>query len=290
MGKHICKHCSKEFDSGPLLGSHVRSHTRRLVECDICHQKFGEKQLDKHKIICLKKEELSYKNCEKCGKDFKSYSSRFCSRSCANGHVVSEKQKLKTSKTLTGRILTDNPHSTKLSEEERKKIKEAYVLKRQDKFCSYCGLKTKSVNNQPTKNFCVPRCLEAKEQISKKLSSSLKGKTGGYREKGGRGKGCHYKGIWMDSTWELALAQRLDDLSIQWERDAKKHVFEYVDIEGKHRKYYPDFFIPNLELYVEVKGYWTSETRHKMSSIKNIHKHINLLVLESLEDIQSLKI
>ena len=290
MDKHVCKYCSKEFETGPSLGSHTRSHTRKLVECNICHQKFGEKQLDKHKVNCLKKEESSYKTCEKCGKDFKSYYSRFCSRSCANGHVVGEEQKLKTSKTLTGRILTDNPIKTKLSEEERRKKKEAYLFKRKDKFCSYCGLKTRSVNNQPTKNFCVPQCRESKEQISRKISSKVKGITGGYRERGGRGKGCHYKGIWLDSTWELSLVQRLDDLSIEWERDTKKHVFEYVDAEGKYRKYYPDFFIPSLDLYIEVKGYWTPETRHKMSSVKERHRHLNLLVLESLEDIQSLKI
>lgn len=267
MSKHICKYCQKEFESGPLLGSHVRSHTRKLVECDICHHQFGEKQLEKHRILCLEKEKDRHRLCKKCGKDFSSDCSVFCSRACANKSRV-------------------------LSEETKEKIRNANlgktIISRDPRQCRYCGKQTRSIDGQIPKLFCTPRCPESIESLSQKLSQANKGKTGGYREKGGRGKGCHYKGIWLDSTWELALAQRLDELSIQWERDTGKHRFGYVDAEGNERNYYPDFFIPSKDLYIEVKGYWTSETRHKMSSVKERHKHLNLLVLESLDQIQSL--
>ena len=147
-----------------------------------------------------------------------------------------------------------------------------------------------NLDNKRTKLVCVPSCVESKKSLSQKLSLSLCGRTGGYREKGGRGKGCLYKGVWLDSTWELALAQKLDELQIHWERDTGKHRFQYIDNKGKIRNYYPDFFIPSLDLYIEVKGYWTAETRHKMSSVKEKHKHIKILVLESLKEIENFDI
>jgi len=272
MQKHICEICQKEFKTGNELGSHKRTHTRKLIECDICQKKFGALRLEKHKISCEEKELLSQKQCEKCGKDFKSYSSRFCSRSCANSHTVSEEQKSKTSKSLKNRET------------------EAFLLNRRPKHCKYCGKSTYSLDNKKTKIVCVPSCVESKKSLSQKLSLSLCGKTGGYREKGGRGKGCLYKGVWLDSSWELSLAKRLDELSIRWERDTGKHRFNYIDIKGKERKYYPDFFIPCFNLYIEVKGYWTDETRHKMTAVKERHKHIKILVLESLKEIETFKI
>ncbi len=274
MQQFICKICEKEFETGQSLGSHKRSHSRKLINCEICHQKFGVNSLEKHKIICLEKERLSYKHCEKCGKDFKSYSSRFCSRSCANGHSVNEHQKMKVSSSLIFH------HSES----------ESFLLKRKDKNCKYCGIITKSINNRPTKEYCTPPCLKAKEKKSQAISLKVKGKTGGYRKQGGRGKGCFYKEIWLDSSWELALAKRLDDLGISWERDTGKHRLPYFDESGNKKNYFPDFYIPSLNLYIEVKGFWTPGVKYKMLAVEQNNKHLNILILDSLSQIETLKL
>lgn len=269
MGKHICKYCEKEFESGPLLGSHVRSHTRKLVECNICHQQFGEKHLLKHSPLCFEKEKSNHRFCKKCGKEFISDAGIFCSITCANrNRVMSDETKEKLRKFKLGKTIVSRDHRQ----------------------CKYCGKQTHSIDGKIPDWFCRPRCIEAKRYISKAISLKVKGKTGGYRERGGRGHGCHYKGIWLDSTWELALAERLDELNVQWERDVSKHKFAYVDQQGNQRTYFPDFYIPNLNLYIEVKGYWTAETKFKMSAVKNKHEYLNLLVLESLKEIQTFKI
>lgn len=58
-----------------------------------------------------------------------------------------------------------------------------------------------------------------------------------------------YKNILMDSQTEALLAERLDGLSIEWE-------YHPCQLKLKCGKCYtPDFYLPNLDKYVEVKGF-----------------------------------
>jgi len=87
----------------------------------------------------------------------------------------------------------------------------------------------------------------------------------------------------FDSTWEVALAKRLDDLTINWVRN--KDALQYKDQSGANRRYYPDFYIPEHNAYIEVKGYATEATRHKMTdAIKR--NSIKLIILWSLNEIE----
>ena len=92
--------------------------------------------------------------------------------------------------------------------------------------------------------------------------------------------------VLMDSTWEVIMATRLDELEIIWERDPNMKL-EYRTRGGRKRNYIPDFYLPDLDLYIEVKGYWTDAARHKMKDIikRNPGK---ICVLESLLEIGSL--
>ena len=92
--------------------------------------------------------------------------------------------------------------------------------------------------------------------------------------------------VLMDSTWEVIMATRLDELEIIWERDPNMKL-EYRTRGGRKRNYIPDFYLPDLDLYIEVKGYWTDAARHKMKDIikRNPGK---ICILESLLEIGSL--
>ena len=92
--------------------------------------------------------------------------------------------------------------------------------------------------------------------------------------------------VLMDSTWEVMMATRLDELEIIWERDPNMKL-EYRTRGGRKRNYIPDFYLPELDLYIEVKGYWTDAARHKMKDIikRNPGK---ICILESLLEIGSL--
>ena len=90
----------------------------------------------------------------------------------------------------------------------------------------------------------------------------------------------------MDSTWEVAMAKRLDHLKITWTRHEDMKLV-YFSKTGRRRNYIPDFYLPEYNAYIEVKGYWTDPARHKMKDIvkRNPGK---ICILESLAEISGI--
>lgn len=78
---------------------------------------------------------------------------------------------------------------------------------------------------------------------------------------GGRCKFIEYvskitnKKFQLQGTWELLVAESLDDCNEPWIKNYK--TFRYVDELDKQRLYMPDFYLPNKNIYIEVKGYQT---------------------------------
>jgi len=63
-------------------------------------------------------------------------------------------------------------------------------------------------------------------------------------------------GIKVQGTWELKVANWLMDNNIRFERNKV-----YYKI---HRRYTPDFFLPEYNFYIEVKGYMKDNDLQKM--------------------------
>ena len=87
----------------------------------------------------------------------------------------------------------------------------------------------------------------------------------------------------MDSTWEVACANRLDELGIRWIRNPGLKL-KYITRGRRARNYIPDFYLPDYDIYIEVKGYWTEAARHKMKSVQEKNP-VRIIILESLEEI-----
>lgn len=99
--------------------------------------------------------------------------------------------------------------------------------------------------------------------------------SGGYRKRSGRGKSGWYKGIWCDSSWELAFVFWNLDHNIPIRRNTEK--FEYT-FQGKTYKYIPDFLIKNQ--LVEVKAYWNEQ---QVEKIKQCPKSIEIIDKTGIE-------
>ena len=71
------------------------------------------------------------------------------------------------------------------------------------------------------------------------------------RMKNANGNSYKYKGICMDSRWEVIYAEFLDKYNIKWVRPGP---IEYTRTDNKTRRYYCDFFLPEYNLYVDPKN------------------------------------
>jgi hypothetical protein len=77
----------------------------------------------------------------------------------------------------------------------------------------------------------------------------------------GRTKQIVYKEIKFQGQWELDFYKWCEDNQIAVERSTEW--FDYI--WNGNRKYNPDFYIPSMDLYVEVKGYETDRDKAKWS-------------------------
>lgn len=83
----------------------------------------------------------------------------------------------------------------------------------------------------------------------------------------GRSKKVWYKDQLMHSSWELEVAIWLDEQNIAWTRTTPGFEYEWDD---KIKTYYPDFYLPDFDLYIEVKGYETDRDLAKWQVISNL--------------------
>lgn len=90
-------------------------------------------------------------------------------------------------------------------------------------------------------------------------------------------KSMHYEyaGCSFHGTWEVAYAKYLDEMGISWERTKKRFPYEF---EGTIRRYTPDFYLPETDEYVEIKGFKTLKDEAKWSQFKG-----KLIVLQENE-------
>lgn len=86
-----------------------------------------------------------------------------------------------------------------------------------------------------------------------------------------------YKDESFDGKWELKLAMWFDENDIVWVRNRKSFLYGF----DKPRRYTPDFFLPIINCYVEVKGWKTPKDEAKWS-----HFSERLIVLSG-SDLQS---
>lgn len=81
-----------------------------------------------------------------------------------------------------------------------------------------------------------------------------------------------HNGIKYRSFWELFIAKSLDQVQIKFEYE--EHVFTLEQFEN--RKYIPDFYLPDYDLFLEIKG------RQFQDGMKKFNIFINLITSNCL--------
>lgn len=77
------------------------------------------------------------------------------------------------------------------------------------------------------------------------------------------------------SKLERKFAVKLDKLGVGWVYEYKS--FPYLDEEGKRRTYTPDFYLPNSNKYIEIKGFEKSDDQYKINCLREIGIDIEMI-------------
>ena len=90
-----------------------------------------------------------------------------------------------------------------------------------------------------------------------------------------------YNGVKFDSSWEVRLAKKLDAENIAWSRPDP---LTYVDKHGLQRHYFPDFYLPEFNLYLDPKNPQAFKVQlDKIECLKA--QYNNILFLCSIKEI-----
>jgi hypothetical protein len=95
----------------------------------------------------------------------------------------------------------------------------------------------------------------------------------------GRTKQIIYKGIKFQGSWELTFFKWCEDKNITCERNTEGFAYEWNGI----RTYFPDFYLPSYDSYVEVKGYKTEQDDAKW---KQFPKKLLTVVKKDIDNIK----
>ena len=106
---------------------------------------------------------------------------------------------------------------------------------------------------------------EKEAERIKKITEYAKENNGGYRQGSGRGKKGWYKGIFCDSSWELAFVIYHKDRNLDIQRC--KEIRQYI-FKDEVKNYYPDFKVDS-KIY-EIKGYETEQSKATQEYNKDI--------------------
>lgn len=104
------------------------------------------------------------------------------------------------------------------------------------------------------------------------------------------GKGQYYKGSYMRSSWEIAFAKYCIKNHIKYRYEPK--TFEIIyKYKGKKKEgtYTPDFYMLQINKYIEIKGFWRDDAFEKVKAFRKLYPEIGFLVVGSKE-LKELKI
>ena len=184
------------------------------------------------------------------------------------GKIRTEEHCKNLSIALTGKHPTDETR-LKLSESHKGKYPTDETRRKLSE--SHRGDKHPFYGKHHTKETCT------------KISNALKGdkspRYGKLPSKGyNRGKGGYFiknngSKIWLRSTYEIRVANMLDILGLDWEYEST-----CFDL-NKICTYRPDFYIKDIDVWWEVKGWMDDATRKKMNLFFECYPNINLRVL-----------
>lgn len=285
----LCKYCDLQFESTnkKVFANHVKwcdknpNSSGQKVICKYCSKLRSKISILRHEATCISNP-VNFRYCLNC-KTPLTTKQQFCSSSCAA--ISSNAKRLENDnqgyrkkgfefKEILVRCDTCNVEFTTKEHVPKNhcfSCREVYCRQKKEKitYCCVCQKLFISLTRDKPRLTCSDTCFRLLLSKNNKSNPNCGGETN-YRK-------YRYKDIWMDSSWEVELAKFLDSHNITWLR-SRKIVFDWIDSHQNNRRYYPDFYLPQYNLYLDPKNkYLFEKDKEKIAAVKAKHG-INLLV------------
>jgi hypothetical protein len=204
-------------------------------------------------------------NCLQCGVKVKQNSkdNKFCSHNCSaifqnnkrkeEGYVSPCKGvKIETKCEICDCIFSQKKQSGKKICHKCRGLKfvNGEYLKLHMTNCVICKKEFEYVNSGKPQKVCSKECCSKLLSNIARLNPNCGGET--------NFKKFYYKNILMDSSWEVEVAKLMDSMNIKWDRSKKLCLF-WFDENNKKRRYHPDFYLPEYDVYLDTKNKFLME-------------------------------
>jgi len=253
-----------------------------MFTCPLCQKSFeGKNSLIIHikKLHNLNGKDVIFdiypdlfRNCRNCGKKIKSLKTDSQSRKCCNMECNLQYRKgLKQSEeTIQKRI--QNTDQSKKEQTRNKTMMERYGSlmhvfnpeERSEKISNaLSGIKhTKEHHEKVTQSKITNGTLKHTQETKDKISAILKNTFGSpdfdkskmVSQKKNNYKQGHYKGLYCRSSYERKFVDFCEQFNIKLEAaENNEFAVNYTSEDGTNRTYFPDFYLPDFDLVVEIK-------------------------------------
>jgi len=177
-------------------------------------------------------------------------------------HNESTKEKIRKSNKGKAHQLSEQGRKSLIDSMKKRKVTDETRKKNSE---SHKGIMPKNIDLLKSPKVIRKRANTLAKTLEKKLRE---GKPVGYSTiLGGKRKDLDY--VFFRSTWEANYARYLAFVEIVYYYEPKS--FEYPITKGT-RFYTPDFYLPEEDKWVEVKGQWDSKSKTKLRRFRKYHK------------------
>jgi hypothetical protein len=237
-GIFLCRGCGKDISNKAI--------NRRKFCTHECFTQWARKN---HPFRI--RENRQCKTCNKIFEVIKSNPKKYCSTSCSATYNNTRRKHSSLTKNKIKKAYLDG----KLIGLSRKGRKGKLV----EKTCPVCNKKYEIPlwkEKSGLKKYCSKKCCYKRPNQGGYHAGSVRNFKSGWYESKVAGK------VWLDSSYEFIMARYLDDKGYNWIKNTKG--FPYLNVDGDDANYVPDFYIKNLDLWVETKGYMVKNDQNKL--------------------------
>lgn len=199
-------------------------------------------------------------------------------KDASNLHRKLKELGLKKTHRIANQINKKNPHKWTNEEKERLSLKHKETIKikghpkgflnhhhsniSKDKI----AIRSKQLWDEMTKDMLKTRTIKQRTTkiINGTLNPTINQSNPYSRTKGGKRKDLN--NTFFRSAWEANIARYYNFINVKWEFEPKTFVFE--NITRGSVSYTPDFYLPELDKWVEVKGWMDGKSKTKLKRFK----------------------